>query len=126
MTDRPPTPPGAWEELERRRVVRVACTYIAVTFAVLSVVGLLIPTGGDTDTLSRVLLGAAVLGFPVVILLAWLYDVTPDGIVRTPDDAIDDPTYTAGPGRRWLLVTVVAAIVGAVVRFLDSLGADSR
>jgi tetratricopeptide (TPR) repeat protein len=72
------------EELKRRRVVRAALAYIAAAFALLQGAqpvfdGLLLP-----DLALRVLVLITIACFPVVIALAWVYELTADGIRRTP------------------------------------------
>ena len=106
---------GAWEELERRRVLRVGVAYVAATFAVVQAAELWLPGLGVPAWGLRAVLGAVVLGFPVAIVLAWTYDVTPEGIEKTPEDATVDPTYDAGPGKRWAAFVLVASAVGILL-----------
>ena len=78
-------PPAVlWSELKRRRMFRPVAAYAVIAFAVLQVTetvvhGLRLP---DWTTTLVVILCAA--GFPLAVLLAWVYDLTPRGIVRTP------------------------------------------
>jgi len=73
-----------FKELRRRRVFRVAIGY--------SVVGLMVAEGannfltpalGVPEWVPLVILVLIVLGFPVALVLAWAYDITPEGVVRT-------------------------------------------
>ena len=111
----PEGPVGAWEELERRRVLRVAVAYLVAAFAVVQAAELWLPGLSAPDWTIRVVLGAAVLGFPVAIVLAWTYDVSPDGIEKTPEDATADSTYDAGPRRVWAAFVLVAGAIGALL-----------
>ena len=61
---------GAWEELERRRVPRVAAAYVVAAFAVVQAAELWLPGLGAPNWTLRLVLGAAVLGFPAAIVLA--------------------------------------------------------
>ena len=69
------------------------------------------------DWAFRFVLGMSLLGFPLAMVLAWDYDITPRGIVRTPEDpppeALPEP-----PVWRWVLGVVVAVAVGAALRSL--------
>ena len=61
---------GAWEELERRRVPRVAAAYVVAAFAVVQAAELWLPGLGAPNWTLRLVLGAAVLGFSAAIVLA--------------------------------------------------------
>lgn len=70
-------------ELKRRNVYRVAVVYAAAAWALLEVADLVSPHLGLPEwTVSLVLLLCA-LGFPISIILAWAFDLTPEGIMRT-------------------------------------------
>ena len=74
-----------FEELKRRKVFRVGAAYLVVGWIALQVVGeiadpLKLPVW--TASLVVVLLG---IGFPVAIVLAWAFEVTPEGVKKTPD-----------------------------------------
>jgi TolB-like protein/Tfp pilus assembly protein PilF len=74
-----------FEELKRRKVFRVGAAYLVVGWIALQVVGevadpLKLPDW--TVPLVVVLLG---IGFPVAIVLAWAFEVTPEGVKKTPD-----------------------------------------
>jgi len=98
----------------------VTAAYVAVAFALLEVAQRVFLRFETVEQMGRVALGVAVLGFPIAIVLAFVYDVTPKGIVRTPEDATDDPAYTEGPGYLWAVVVLLATLVGAALRFLRS------
>jgi serine/threonine-protein kinase len=73
-------------ELRRRQVFRVAIAYAAVAWLLTQFAATVFPVlglPGWTVTLVVVLLA---LGFPVAVLLAWAYDITPSGVERTPEN----------------------------------------
>ena len=116
VTDRPE--PGVWQQLRRRRVTRTVVTYVAVGFAFLEAVWLAVPALGFVDEVGRIATGAVVLGFPLAVVLAWTYDVTPRGIVRTPDEAIADPAEPRPPLIRrsaWLLLCGALIAAGFIL-----------
>jgi tetratricopeptide (TPR) repeat protein len=103
-------------ELRRRRVFRVAVGYVVVTFAILKGAGVLFPAlllPPWTLTLLAVLI---LLGLPVALVLAWAFDIGPDGIRRTepgaPAGAGSPRPLRAGPAALAALL-VVTAIVAA-------------
>ncbi|MBT3327024.1 MAG: hypothetical protein HN396_12340 [Gemmatimonadales bacterium] len=109
---------GAWEELRRRRVGRVSSAYITIAFALVEVAKWVVGTGGESDTLHRILLGAAVLGLPLAVVLSFFYDVTPTGVVRTPEDATADPVYETGSRVGWGLLLAATVAIGLLARVL--------
>lgn len=104
--------PSVWREVRRRRVGRVVVAYVAVAFAFVEGTAYFFQAGGAEERMARVALGAVVLGFPVAVVLAWIYDLTPGGVVRTPDD----PSVTAPTRHGWIVVTLGFLVAGLVLR----------
>jgi len=105
--------PGMWQQFRRRRVTRTVLLYLAFAFlaieAYLFVAALVaLPPWG-----LRAVVGAVVMGFPFTVVLAWTYDVTPTGIVRTPDELDPEPPPGLGSERAAVL-TGVAAVAAAL------------
>lgn len=113
------TPPRetVLQEANRRRIFRVAGAYVAVAFAVLQGVYTLLAWGTIPEWAFRACLGVALLGFPGAMVLAWDYDITPRGIVRTPDDPPEDP-LPEPPLRRWAAVILLSTAAGIVLALL--------
>ncbi|GHD12265.1 hypothetical protein GCM10007052_12920 [Halioglobus japonicus] len=71
-------------ELRRRKVIRTCLLYVLVCWGALQVFDIVVPAMGyDADLVSRYFIYAAVLGFPVTFALAWFFQFTSHGIVRT-------------------------------------------
>ena len=71
-------------ELRRRRVFRTAGLYIVGAWVALQVSDLAFASWGLPDTALRFVWIAAIVLFPLVLVFGWRYDITPNGIVRTP------------------------------------------
>ncbi|UCC83664.1 MAG: tetratricopeptide repeat protein [Gemmatimonadota bacterium] len=71
-------------ELKRRKVVRVAIVYVVVGLVVVEAANNLLPALNLPDWTVTLVVALAILGFPVAVALAWAYDITPEGVVRTP------------------------------------------
>ena len=76
------------QEAGRRHVARVAVLYAAVAFGILEAADIIIPALGLEEWTIRWVIALALIGFPVTLVLAWIYDFTPSGVVRTttPDE----------------------------------------
>lgn len=88
-------------ELKRRRVIRVAVVYAIAAWAFLQGINSLLPIIEAPAWVAKFVLAALVLGFPLAIALAWAFDITPDGVKRTP------PAPGPAGGR--------AVVIGAVI-----------
>ena len=113
MVEQPSKMTSFIAELRRRHVFRVAVGYAAFAFVVLQLGEIVLPAFSAEWALQYVVV-FAVLGFPVVIVLAWVFDVTTDGIQVTADaDQFNDPPST-GTLPRLALMTVTLLAVGGV------------
>ncbi len=75
---------GFLHELSRRRVWQVAGAYIILGWVFVEIVLETFPMLGFPDWVPMAVVIAAYAGFPVVVMLAWLFDITPQGLVLTP------------------------------------------
>lgn len=78
------SPLGLVREIRRRRLFRVGAVYAAAAFAVMEAADLMLPRLGLPDWTVTLVVVLAVLGFPLALVLSWVFDITPGGIRRTP------------------------------------------
>ncbi|MEO8438600.1 MAG: FlgO family outer membrane protein [Spartobacteria bacterium] len=78
-------------ELKRRKVYRVAVAYVVVSWVLVQVATQVFPFFDVPNWTIRLVILALVLGFPIAVVLAWAYDITPSGIKRTEDAPPDAP-----------------------------------
>ncbi len=74
-------------EAKKRHVYRAAMAYAAITFVVLQVADLVLPPFEAPEWVFRLLVVASVTGFPVAIVLAWLFDLRQGRLLRTDETA---------------------------------------
>ncbi len=72
-----------WQELGRRHVLRVGVAYVAMGLLLAAVTTWIFPLLDIPAWSGRLIVILLIAGFPVAMVLAWLYEVTPDGIRRT-------------------------------------------
>ena len=83
-------------ELRRRRVIRVAGVYLVAAWLVIQVADAVFEPMGLPAWSLRLVIILAALGFPLACVLAWAFDVTPQGIARTlPGDPVAAPQPAA-------------------------------
>jgi TolB-like protein/Tfp pilus assembly protein PilF len=71
------------EELKNRRVFRVAIAYAIIASGTIQVIGTVLPIFHVRDWVQQVFVVLVGLGFPVALMLSWVFDLTSQGIVRT-------------------------------------------
>jgi TolB-like protein/Flp pilus assembly protein TadD len=79
--------PGFFEEVRRRKVYRVAAAYVIAAGGIIQLASAAFPAWELPSWTLRVLIVCLLMGFPLALMLAWAFDITPDGIQVTPDTA---------------------------------------
>jgi TolB-like protein/Flp pilus assembly protein TadD len=75
---------GFFEELQRRKVYRVAAAYIIAAGFIIQIGSAVFPAWELPNWTLRLVVVFLLVGFPIALILAWAYDVTPQGIRVTP------------------------------------------
>jgi TolB-like protein/Tfp pilus assembly protein PilF len=74
---------GFFEELKRRKVYRVAIAYVVGSWALAQGLAQVLPVFDISNSAIRGVIALLLVGFPVALVLAWMFDITPSGIERT-------------------------------------------
>ncbi len=74
-----------FKEVWRRNVFHIAIPYGVASWGLIQVADVVFPTFDIPDVVTKYLIIALVVGFPVAIVIAWIFDITPKGLVRTTD-----------------------------------------
>ena len=120
MSDQRTSRRGFFAELRRRHVVRTALAYAAVVFVILQLGEIVFPafqTNAEADALIRILVVGAVLLFPAVVVVAWVYEITPMGIrsMTEVDSAAGIEPHGSLSHRAALMGITFAAVAAAAV-----------
>lgn len=101
---------GFFEELQRRKVYRVAAAYIVAAGFLIQMASAAFPAWELPNWSLRLVIVLLLIGFPIAVILAWAYDITPQGIQGTP---------TRGLHRRRNLIVLVglAVVISAFAGF---------
>ena len=73
---------GLLGELQRRSVIRVALAYLTLGWVVTQVTGTVAPAMNLPAWITPVVIWIGVIAFPFVLLFAWVYELTPEGLKR--------------------------------------------
>jgi len=105
-----------FSELKRRNVFRVGAAYLVVAWLLIQVVDTLGDLFEWPNTLGQVVVIILVIGFPVALIVSWIYEVTPTGI--TTQDAVDAGAKTTSGNK------LNAVIIGGLVLVIAMLLVD--
>jgi TolB-like protein/Tfp pilus assembly protein PilF len=101
-------------ELKRRKVYRVAVAYAIVAWLLIQAASILFPTFEAPPWVMKVFVSAAILGFPVALILAWAFELTPEGIRRS-EEIPPRESKPSKVGSRWTAIIVAAAVLAAAL-----------
>lgn len=107
-------PAAFFTELKRRKVYRVAVAYAIVAWLLIQAASILFPTFEAPPWVMKVFVTAVILGFPVALILAWAFEVTPEGI-RRAEEVAPRESKTPRAGRKWTAIIVAAAVLAAAL-----------
>jgi TolB-like protein/Tfp pilus assembly protein PilF len=102
---------GFFQELQRRKVYRVAAGYIVAAGFLIQIASAAFPAWELPNWSLRLVIALLLIGFPIALLLAWAYDITPQGIQSTPK------TPGAHRRRNLILLIVTAVILSTAAGF---------
>src|SRR5215467_10598470 len=97
-------------ELKRRNVYKVAVAYAVVGWMVIQVATQVFPFLEISNWAIRLVIFVTALGFPVALVIAWAFELTPEGIKRTEDA---DAAGQHSRGHVWIAVIVIATALSA-------------
>jgi len=103
-------------ELKRRNVFKVAIAYVVVAWLVLQVTDVMIDNIGAPDWVFRVILLVLGIGFPIALLFAWAFEMTPEGIKREHEvDRSQSITRQTGRKLDFIIIGVLVVALGYFV-----------
>jgi len=111
-------------ELRRRNVFRVAIVYVIVGWVLMQIGDVMFPALRLPEWTTSMLVAFLLLGFPIAMVFAWAYEVTPDGIKRT-EDVNPDQSITRATGQK-INNIIIAVLSVAVVLLLGTVFFDSE
>src|SRR5436190_194757 len=117
--------PGSFfSELKRRNVYKVAVAYIVAGWALSQGIAQVFPVFDISNWAIRLIVLLIIIGLPIALILAWMFEITPQGIKRTATaDAM--PGATRGKKQVWIYVVVIGAAISMGLFFLGRYSARS-
>ena len=117
------------EELKRRNVFRVAIFYLVTAWLTLQVSALLFEALELPSTWTRLVIALLTLGFPISLIFAWVFELTPEGLKLEKNiDRSQSITSHTGHKVNRAIIVMLALAIGAVVldRLIPETATDSK
>ena len=108
--------PSFFAELKRRNVYKVAVAYAVVGWLLIQVGTQVFPFFEIPNWGVRLIVLLIVAGFPIALILAWAFELTPEGIKRTED--ADLVASGASRKRKWIYVVIIGGALSVGLFFL--------
>ena len=84
-----------FSELKRRNVYKVALTYAITSWLLAQIIALASDTFGAPDWVTKIVFVILVIGFPIALIFAWAFEMSPQGIIRTSSAAAHENPYSS-------------------------------
>lgn len=116
-----------FEELKRRNVFRVGVAYVVVAWLVMQVSDVVLNNIEMPAWIFHLILLLLAIGFPVALLLAWAYELTPDGIKKETDIAPSaSVARQTGHKLNYVIIGALVVVVIYLVPFRDWIAVDGQ
>ena len=103
-------------ELKRRNVYKVAVAYGVVGWLVVQIATQVFPFLEIPNWLVRLVIVFVAVGFPIALVIAWAFELTPEGIRRAED--VDLPAASRPKNRAWIYVAAIGAALSVGLFFV--------
>jgi len=111
-------------ELKRRNVYKVAVAYAVVAWLLIQVATQVFPFFEVPNWAVRLVVLLIVIGFPIALVIAWAFELTPEGLKRT--EVADAAPAPRSRSRAWIYVVLIAGALSAGLFFLGRFTASTK
>jgi TolB-like protein/Flp pilus assembly protein TadD len=108
--------PSFFAELKRRNVYKVAIAYAVVGWLLVQVATQVFPFLEIPNWAIRLIILLVAIGFPIALVIAWAFELTPQGLKRTED--VDPRAGHVSKNRAWIYVAVIGAALSVGLFFI--------
>src|SRR6476661_57895 len=105
-----------FSELQRRNVYKVAVAYAVVGWLLVQITTQVFPIFEIPNWALRLIVLVIIIGFPIALVIAWAFELTPEGLKRTED--VDVAPEKQGKSHTWIYVVAVGAAISIALFIL--------
>jgi TolB-like protein len=116
--------PNLLAELKRRNVYKVAIAYAVVAWLLMQIVTQVFPFLEIPNWAIRLVIMLLALGFPIALIIAWAFELTPEGLRRT--EVADREPSKPSRNKAWIYVVLIAAALSATLFFVGRYTASRK
>jgi hypothetical protein len=102
-------------ELKRRNVYKVAIAYGVIAWLLIQIATQTFPSFEIPNWMVRAVIVLVLLGFPIALVIAWAFELTPEGLKQT--EVADELPKKSGRSRAWIYVVIIAGAISVCVFF---------
>jgi len=115
-----------WQELKRRKVVRVITVYTAAAFVILELTDIVAPSLGLPDWTLNFFIILLCVGFIISVILSWTYDVTPEGIEKTKPANRAETEGVPESSNGWKIASYISFAVIIALILINKIPGENR
>jgi TolB-like protein len=106
-----------WQELKRRKVIYVITVYASAAFVIIELVNNIVDPLNLPERLPTLAIIILAIGFPIAMVISWLFDLTPQGMTRTKPLSEIQEAERPVVQNRWKIATYIslAVIIGLII-----------
>jgi TolB-like protein/Tfp pilus assembly protein PilF len=112
-----------FSELKRRNVYKVAVAYGIVGWLLIQIATQVFPFLEIPNWVVRLVIAAVAIGFPIALVIAWAFELTPSGLKRTED--VDLSGERVPKKHAWIVVVIVGAVLSVGLFFFGRYSAQT-
>jgi TolB-like protein len=113
-----------FEELKRRNVFRVGIAYAVSAWVLLQIVDLVLENISAPEWVMQVFMLAVAIGFPIALIFAWAFEMTPDG-VKLEKDVDRSQSVTKQTAQRMNRNIIIALVIAVTLLLVDKFTGDT-
>src|SRR4030095_750332 len=103
-------------ELKRRNVYKVAIAYAVIAWLLMQIATQVFPFLEIPNWAIRLVIMLLTLGFPIALIIAWAFELTPEGLKRT--EAADRDPARPSRNKAWIYIVIFAGAISVGIFFL--------
>lgn len=114
-----------WQELKRRRVVYAITVYASTALIIIEVVNNVVSPLNLPQNIPAIVIAALAIGFTIMIILSWIFDITPKGIKKTKSISESEQSKIETPNS-WRIATYISVVIIVILLLVNVLGLKSN
>jgi len=100
-----------WQELKRRKVIYVITVYASAAFVIIELANNVVEPLNLPERIPTIVILILAIGFPIAVLLSWIFDITPKGVEKTKPIGEEEESQIPFLQNRWKIATYISIVV---------------